>query len=86
MWFSVACFGVRVSVMFNLMFAHYTFSSVLGANDHLLEKSCPLGWPFALIVFCLFIFSFISHFGFKSGVGFLLFHFLSISILLFSVC
>ena len=25
---SVACFGVRVSVMFRLMFAHYTFSSV----------------------------------------------------------
>ena len=28
MWFSVACFGVRVSVMFQLMFVHYTFSSV----------------------------------------------------------
>ena len=25
---SVRCFGVRVSVMFNFMFAHYTFSSV----------------------------------------------------------
>ena len=25
---TVACFGVRVSVMFQLMFAHYTFSSV----------------------------------------------------------
>ena len=25
---SVACFGVRVSVMFHLMFVHYTFSSV----------------------------------------------------------
>ena len=24
MWFSVACFGVRVSVMFHLMFVHYT--------------------------------------------------------------
>ena len=24
---SVACFGVRVSVMFHLMFVHYTFSS-----------------------------------------------------------
>ena len=31
-WFSVACFGVRVSVMFHLMFAHYTFSSVLVAE------------------------------------------------------
>ena len=26
--FSVACFSVRVSVMFHLMFVHYTFSSV----------------------------------------------------------
>ena len=25
---SVACFGVRVSVMFHLMLVHYTFSSV----------------------------------------------------------
>ena len=25
---SVSCFGVRVSVMFHLMFVHYTFSSV----------------------------------------------------------
>ena len=25
---SVACFGVRVSVMFHLMFVYYTFSSV----------------------------------------------------------
>ena len=25
---SVACFGVRVSVMFHLTFVHYTFSSV----------------------------------------------------------
>ena len=25
---SVACFGVRVSVMFHLMFVHYTFSLV----------------------------------------------------------
>ena len=27
-WFSVACFGVRVSVMFHLMFVHYTFTTV----------------------------------------------------------
>ena len=31
-WFSVACFGVRVSVMFHLMFVHYTFSSDLVAE------------------------------------------------------
>ena len=29
---SVACFGVRVSVMFHLMLVHYTFSSVRGAE------------------------------------------------------
>ena len=28
MQFSVACSGVRVLVMFHLMFVHYTFSSV----------------------------------------------------------
>ena len=31
-WLFVACFGVRVSVMFHLMFVHYTFSSVLVAE------------------------------------------------------
>ena len=31
MWFSVACFGVRASVMFHLIFVHYTFSSMLVA-------------------------------------------------------
>ena len=31
-WFSVACFGVRVSLMFHLMFVHYTFCSVLVAE------------------------------------------------------
>ena len=49
MWFSVACFVVRVSVMFHLMFVHYTISSVWVAD------SCPLGWPFVLIVVCLFV-------------------------------
>ena len=29
MWFSVACVGVGVSVMFHLMFVLYSFSSVL---------------------------------------------------------
>ena len=32
MWFFVACFGVSVSVMFHLMFVHYTFNSVLAAE------------------------------------------------------
>ena len=29
---SVSCFGVSVSVMFHLMFVHYTFSSVCVAE------------------------------------------------------
>ena len=48
-------FGVIVSVMFHLMFVHFTFSSVDLLSDHLLGNSCPLGWPFVLIVFCLFV-------------------------------
>ena len=45
---SVACFGVRVSVMFHLMFVHFTtFSSVWVAEwscdlDHLYKLSFPL--------------------------------------------
>ena len=35
---SVACFGVRVSVMFRLMFVHYTFSSVWVAEWPPVEK------------------------------------------------
>ena len=38
---SVACFGVRVSVMFHLMFVHYTFSSVLVAEWPLFGKLMP---------------------------------------------
>ena len=52
---SVACFGVRVSVMFHLMFILYTFSSDGLLSGHLLGNSCPLGWPFVLIVYCLFV-------------------------------
>ena len=32
MWFYVACFGVRVSVLFHLMFVHYSFSSILAVE------------------------------------------------------
>ena len=46
---TVACFGVSVSVMFNLIFVNYTFSSVWVAE--FLGNSCPLGWPYVLIVF-----------------------------------
>ena len=56
LWFSVACCGVRVSVMFHLMLVHYTFSLVWVTEWPPLGNSCPLGLPFVLIVFCLFEF------------------------------
>ena len=62
---------VSVSVMFHLMFVHNTFSSVW-LSSHLLGNSCLLGWPYVLIVFCLFVFSFISHFGFKIKIWLLI--------------
>ena len=51
----VTCIGVRVSVMFHFMFIHFTFSSVGLLSGHLLGNSCLLGWPFVLIVSCLFV-------------------------------
>ena len=45
-----------VSVMFYLMFVHYTFSSALVAEWPSLENSCALGRPFVHFVFCLFVF------------------------------
>ena len=42
--------------MFHLMFVHYTFCSVLVAEWPPLGNNCALGWPFVLIVFCLFVF------------------------------
>ena len=65
---SVSCFGVRVLVMFHFMFVHYTLSSVGLLCGHLLVNSCPLGYLFVLIVFCLFVIFFFSCFGFKSGI------------------
>ena len=42
--------------MFHLMFVHYTIVRFCLQSGHLLENSCALGWPFVLIVFCLFVF------------------------------
>ena len=55
------------------MFVHYTLVQFGLLSGHFLENSCPLGWPYVLIVFCLvFVFLFISHFGFKSGIWLLI--------------
>ena len=60
---SVSCFGVRFSVMF-----HFILLIQFGLlSGHLLGNSCPLGYQFVLIVFCLFVI-FISRFGIKSGI------------------
>ena len=58
LWFSVACFGVKISVMFHLMFvyAYILLVRFWLLSGHLLGNSCALGWSFVLIVFCLFVF------------------------------
>ena len=52
---SVSCFGVRVSVMFHVMFVHYTFSSVWVAEWPPFGKKLPARLAIVLIVFCLFV-------------------------------
>ena len=41
-------------------------------KGHLLVNSCPLGWSYVLIVFCLFVIFIYFPFGFKSGLWFLI--------------
>ena len=55
MWFSDDCFGVRVPVMFHLIFVHYILVRFWSLSGHLLGNNCPLGRLFVLIVFCLFV-------------------------------
>ena len=70
MLFSVACFGVKVSVMFHIMFVHFTLSSVW------VVELPPFGKKLsARLVICSHCilsicinFLFIFHFGFKSGI------------------
>ena len=52
---SVACFGVRVSVMFTLCLFIILLVQFGLLNGHLLKNSCPLGWQFVLNIFCLFV-------------------------------
>ena len=54
--------------MFHLMFVHYTFSLVWVAEWPPLGNSCPLGWPFVIIVFCLFVIFGYFPFDFDSGI------------------
>ena len=41
-------------------------------SGHLLGNSCPLGWPFVLIAFCLFVIFIYFPFSFKSGIWLLI--------------
>ena len=54
MWSLLLAFGVRISVMFHLMFVHNTFNSVWVVG-HLLGNSCPLGLQSVLIVLFLYV-------------------------------
>ena len=57
--------------MLQLMFVYYTFSSVL-VRGHLLGNSCPLGWPYVLIDFCLFVIFIYFPFWFWGGIWLLI--------------
>ena len=41
-------------------------------NVRCLENSCPLGWPYVLIVFCLFFYLLIFNVGFESWIWLLI--------------
>ena len=52
---SVSCFGVKVSVMFHFMGVIILLVQFGLLSGHLLGNSCPLGYQFVLIVFCLLV-------------------------------
>ena len=54
--------------MFRLMFVHYTFSSDWVAEWPPFGKWLPARLAICFHFFCLFVFLFISRFGFKSGI------------------
>ena len=51
MWFSVACFCVRVSMKFHLTCVHIILVRFGLLSGHLLESSCSLGRPCVLYSF-----------------------------------
>ena len=70
---SISCFGVRVSMMFHFMFVHYTFSSVWVAEWPPFGKQLPARLTICsrcILSICNIFF--ISRFGFKSGICFLI--------------
>ena len=67
MWFSVACFGGRISVTFHLMFVHYSFSLVWVAEWPPFGKDLPIWLAVFLIVFGLFVVLVISRLVLRAG-------------------
>ena len=51
LWFSVACFGVRVSVTFHLSCVHIILIRFGLLSGHLLGNSSSLGIPYVLFYF-----------------------------------
>ena len=74
----VACFGVRISVTFHLMFVHIFLVRFVLLSGHLLGKSCSLGSPFVLCVFLPYVILVISRLAMRVGFGFCLLQFLII--------
>ena len=51
LWFSVVCFGVRVSVTFHLTSVYINLVRSGLLSGHILGNSCSLGSPYVLFVF-----------------------------------
>ena len=67
-WFSVAWFGVRVSVTFHRTCVHIILIWFRLLSGHLLGNSCSLGLPYVVFVFRLFVILVISRFGFEGWI------------------
>ena len=67
------CFGIRMLVMFRLMFVHFTFSSVWVAVWPFLKIAArSVGHMFSLSFVYFYFFLFISHFACKSRIWLLI--------------
>ena len=64
---------LSVAVTFHLMYVQIIFSSVYVVEWPPFGKSCSLGCPYVLFVFCLFVIrSVISRFGFEGRIWILI--------------
>ena len=65
----LSVFVVRGSLTFHLMFVHILLILFGLLSGHFSRKSCQVGWPRVLIVFCLFVILVISNFGFEGLIA-----------------